>query len=924
MKSFALLFVTALWLTTAVGQTNTWTGGNSSWNTAGNWSLGVVPTAAHDVVINTGSSIQVDVTPPNLRSLTITNNSAVTFTCSGASRTITFANTGTGFSINSGSSLSLVGINSGGGRSMNIAFASATVTSSIAGTLTLNAAGGGSSYNASNSNTSVTGIIINNGGTITSTAGNLTFASGGSYTHEVNGSAIPTATWNNASTCTITGITSTTPSGLTQAFGHFTWDCSGHTGLINLNSALTTINGNFTVKNAGQYNSGNGRTQNGLVLSSTTNLTLNIGGNFNIEQSSTQASWLLLTNGTANVTMNVTGDFNMSRAGSGPVYFDCYFGTTLNTIVLNITGNYNQTGGWFDWAFQSSASGSNYVTMNLAGNYTHTGSSVMTSSTTDGGTPNGKIIFTGNGTRTFSAAIPGNIAYTNYEVSAATTLDVLSNINLTSQSTPAVWGGQLEVIAGGTIDLNTYQIVSSSGATAGQNNAFILNAGAKVITANNNGLQNTTIGSVSSSIATRTYSSCADYEFQGNATGTFTTTPTTATARDIIINNTSSDVVFNQSMAVSRTFNFQNGRANIGAYILTINSTATISGSSSSRYVITVPASATDGRLRQNGLSTSSRVFPIGTSSYYLPATITPSSAGSDFSLNVYRSTTTNGLPGGSAYSSRAFQADAMYRIDRASGSSDAQIRLDWQTNAIEGAAFTILSAIDIGIWVRKSNWVLAAGSGSANYLTNNLLNYASTSGTISDFGTPGTGYPYIVANILLLPIQFTLLKATKTPANQALLEWRINDHNTIALFEIEESSNGRKFTSIGKRTATEALDYSFTDDHLNNGTNYYRIKAVDTEGRITYSFIVAVTTKRSFPFQVFGNPVGSQLVFQHPESVNALYRITDASGRMVTQGQIPANAVLTQVDVNKLSAGNYILQFINNKESFTQTFMKQ
>ena len=140
--------------------------------------------------------------------------------------------------------------------------------------------------------------------------------------------------------------------------------------------------------------------------------------------------------------------------------------------------------------------------MNLTGNFTHSGTSILVGSTTDGGTPNGKIIFTGSGTSTFSSATPGNIGYTNFEVATGKTLELLSNASLTSQATPVIWGGQFEVMSGATIDMNTFQIVSSSGVTAGQNNAFILNATAKVITANNNGLGNTTIGSVSTSIAT--------------------------------------------------------------------------------------------------------------------------------------------------------------------------------------------------------------------------------------------------------------------------------------------------------------------------------------------------------------------------------------------------------------------------------------
>ena len=47
---------------TVIAQTNTWTGSgaNTNWNTAANWSLGV-PTAAHDVVIPTGFTVNLNV-----------------------------------------------------------------------------------------------------------------------------------------------------------------------------------------------------------------------------------------------------------------------------------------------------------------------------------------------------------------------------------------------------------------------------------------------------------------------------------------------------------------------------------------------------------------------------------------------------------------------------------------------------------------------------------------------------------------------------------------------------------------------------------------------------------------------------------------------------------------------------------------------
>jgi hypothetical protein len=47
--------------TAVSAQTNTYTGTNSSWSTASNWSLGVVPTASHDVIIPSGKTVTIDI-----------------------------------------------------------------------------------------------------------------------------------------------------------------------------------------------------------------------------------------------------------------------------------------------------------------------------------------------------------------------------------------------------------------------------------------------------------------------------------------------------------------------------------------------------------------------------------------------------------------------------------------------------------------------------------------------------------------------------------------------------------------------------------------------------------------------------------------------------------------------------------------------
>ena len=56
-----------------------WTGagGNSNWNTTGNWSTNLIPTATDDVIIPTGSSVIINVSS-SVKSIVVQGTSSVT------------------------------------------------------------------------------------------------------------------------------------------------------------------------------------------------------------------------------------------------------------------------------------------------------------------------------------------------------------------------------------------------------------------------------------------------------------------------------------------------------------------------------------------------------------------------------------------------------------------------------------------------------------------------------------------------------------------------------------------------------------------------------------------------------------------------------------------------------------------------------
>jgi hypothetical protein len=194
----------------------------------------------------------------------------------------------------------------------------------------------------------VNGTLVNSGTLTFNTGITATFGSGSIYQHAKDAGTIPTATWNANSTCSITGITTTIPTGLGQAFSNFTWNCANQTAAT---TPTTTYNiqGNLTVQNTGtgQFRMGTGTTSNNNVLgnylqsggtvriSGATARTLNVSGNFNLS-----GGTFLMSNAATLGTLNVVGNFSHSN---GTITQTLTGGS--GSIIFNGTSNQSYTGG---------------------------------------------------------------------------------------------------------------------------------------------------------------------------------------------------------------------------------------------------------------------------------------------------------------------------------------------------------------------------------------------------------------------------------------------------------------------------------------------------------------------------------------------------------------------------------------------------
>jgi hypothetical protein len=469
-KSTLLCLLLLGWVGSASGATNTWTGAtNNNWSTKSNWSSNAVPNNTDDIIINKNTSLNVDVSS-TINSLTISNNATVTFTSSGGGgKTITIDNTGS--FISSGSSLTLKGSTGSGTRFMSIVFTGTNETMSIAGTLTLTNVGGGTIYNATNSLTTVSGSIINDGsgtgtvGTITSTTSNLLFLSGGKYNHALDGGIIPTATWDPVSTCTVIGMVGNSPSGLAQTFGNLIWNCSGQTGNV-ATSGNITVNGNFTL-NSGTF-----------ALNNALNYTLTIAGNY------TQTGGVF--------------DFNYGTSGNSYVYLSGYFSNTAGAGSITTSGAgapngffiFNGSGvqtlnmpisGAAIWVMYTINSGSQVQLLtnltlyganqtNFYGQMTVNGTlNVGTYTISDGSSSNGATAFTLNSGSTFisanSGGIDGSISTTNITRTFSTGANYIYNgtvPQITSTGMPSTINNLTISNSGSTVTLSAATTINGN------------------------------------------------------------------------------------------------------------------------------------------------------------------------------------------------------------------------------------------------------------------------------------------------------------------------------------------------------------------------------------------------------------------------------------------------------------------------------
>ncbi len=159
-------------------------------------------------------------------------------------------------------------------------------------------------------------------------------------------------------------------------------------------------------------------------------------------------------------------------------------------------------------------------------------------------------------------------------------------------------------------------------------------------------------------------------------------------------------------------------------------------------------------------------------------------------------------------------------------------------------------------------------------------------------------------------------------------LKWNTLQEENTSYFEIEHSKDGAVFTPIARIQAAgnSSLEITYRFTHhkpLLNAANYYRIKLVDLDGKISYSVVKLLKLKQgTSAVRMLANTVSDNLQIQTLTN-NLQVTVIDMTGRVFCNKLLAGNGLQT-LNTAALAKGMYkLVVHSNGRVLQTESFIK-
>jgi hypothetical protein len=191
------------------------------------------------------------------------------------------------------------------------------------------------------------------------------------------------------------------------------------------------------------------------------------------------------------------------------------------------------------------------------------------------------------------------------------------------------------------------------------------------------------------------------------------------------------------------------------------------------------------------------------------------------------------------------------------------------------------------------------------------------------------------VASVLApLPVHLISFQGNMNKNNKVTLNWTVADNETANSFEVERSTDGRNFTTIGVVFASEKIgteNYMFYETYTGSEKVMYRLKMIDKNKEADYSKILVFGAKTivTNDIKIIGNPVNDKLTFSYTSTATqqVSIKVYDMSGKTILNNKINSldgNNLISLPLSSTFTKGMYVVEVNDGAVIKTAKFIKE
>ena len=163
---------------------------------------------------------------------------------------------------------------------------------------------------------------------------------------------------------------------------------------------------------------------------------------------------------------------------------------------------------------------------------------------------------------------------------------------------------------------------------------------------------------------------------------------------------------------------------------------------------------------------------------------------------------------------------------------------------------------------------------------------------------------------------------------NKGKLIWNTVNEINMQGYEVERSTDGKAFVSIGSVAAknqTSNTSYQFIDETKLESVVYYRLKMKERDGSIKYSSVITAKTSLDDVISIYPNPVTTHVTFSYNRvGANASLSVYSIQGKQLIFHPLEQGSVQSTINLSGLATGNYLLMLNNGSEVLSKMILKK